>query len=133
MIVAFDEDLLAPMLAGWQKVADCYRLRVYLFRAARKIFAVTDQEQDILHPPVRTLTWKPAAGIARREARSARTATALGDNAPEATPGETGVASACWDQALLLFRVISARPETASQSTSASLSMRGPQTTGSDF
>ena len=35
MIVAFDEDLLAPMLAGWQKVADCYRPRVYVFRAAR--------------------------------------------------------------------------------------------------
>jgi hypothetical protein len=45
MTVAFDEDLLAPMLAGWQKVADCYRLRVYVFRAARKIFAVTNQEQ----------------------------------------------------------------------------------------
>jgi predicted alpha/beta-fold hydrolase len=25
MTVAFDEDLLAPMLAGWQKVADYYR------------------------------------------------------------------------------------------------------------
>jgi len=31
MTVAFDEDLLAPMLAGWQNVADCYRLRVYVF------------------------------------------------------------------------------------------------------
>ena len=31
----------------WQKVADCYRLRVYVFRAARKIFAVTNQEQGI--------------------------------------------------------------------------------------
>ena len=47
MIVAFDEDLLAPMLAGWQKVADCYRPRVYVFRAARKIFAVTNQEQGV--------------------------------------------------------------------------------------
>ena len=26
MTVALDEDLLAPMLAGWQKVADCYGL-----------------------------------------------------------------------------------------------------------
>jgi hypothetical protein len=37
MTVAFDEDLLAPMLASRQKVADYYRLRVYVFRAARKI------------------------------------------------------------------------------------------------
>jgi hypothetical protein len=36
--------------------------------------------------------------------RRACTATALGDNAPEATPGETGVASACWDQALCYCR-----------------------------
>ena len=47
MTVAFDEDLLAPMLAGWQKVADYYRLRVYVFRAARKIFAVMNQEQGV--------------------------------------------------------------------------------------
>jgi hypothetical protein len=45
MTVALDEDLLAPMLAGWQKVADCYGLRAYLFRAAGKIFAVTNEEQ----------------------------------------------------------------------------------------
>jgi hypothetical protein len=37
MTVALDEDLLAPMLAGWQKVADCYGLRAYVFRAAAKI------------------------------------------------------------------------------------------------
>jgi hypothetical protein len=47
MTVAFDEDLLAPMLAGWQKVADCYRLRAYVFRAAGKIFAVTNEEQGL--------------------------------------------------------------------------------------
>ena len=47
MTVAFDEDLLTPMLAGWQKVADCYRLRAYVFRAAGKIFAVTNQEQGL--------------------------------------------------------------------------------------
>jgi hypothetical protein len=34
MTVALDEDLLAPMLAGWQKVADRYGLRAYVFRAA---------------------------------------------------------------------------------------------------
>src|ERR1700746_2001785 len=45
--VALDQDLLAPMLAGWQKVADCYRLRAYVFRAADKIFAVTNQEQGL--------------------------------------------------------------------------------------
>src|ERR1700758_5465026 len=45
MTVVLDQDLLAPMLAGWQKVADCYRLRAYVFRAADKIFAVTNEEQ----------------------------------------------------------------------------------------
>src|SRR4029077_11631838 len=45
MTVALDEDLLAPMLAGWQKVADRYGLRAYVFRAAGKVFAVTNQEQ----------------------------------------------------------------------------------------
>jgi hypothetical protein len=45
MTVAFDEDLLAPMLAGWQKVAIRYGLRVYVFCAASKIFAVTNEEQ----------------------------------------------------------------------------------------
>ena len=47
MTVVLDQDLLAPMLAGWQKVADCYRLRAYVFRAAGKIFAVTNQEQGL--------------------------------------------------------------------------------------
>ena len=45
MTVALDQDLLAPMLAGCQKVADCYGLRAYVFRAAGKIFAVTNEEQ----------------------------------------------------------------------------------------
>jgi hypothetical protein len=45
MTVAFDEDFLASMLAGWHKVAIRYGLRVYVFRAAGKIFAVTNQEQ----------------------------------------------------------------------------------------
>ena len=45
MTAALDEDLLAPMLAGWRKVADCYGLRAYVFRAAAKIFAVTNKEQ----------------------------------------------------------------------------------------
>jgi hypothetical protein len=45
MTVALDEDLLAPMLAGWQKVAYCYGLRAYVFRAAGKVFAMTNQEQ----------------------------------------------------------------------------------------
>jgi hypothetical protein len=47
MTVALDQDLLAPMLAGWQKVADCYGLRAYVFRAAGKIFAVTNEEQGL--------------------------------------------------------------------------------------
>ena len=42
MTVAFDKNLLASMLAGWQKVAIYYGLRVYVFRAAGKIFAVTN-------------------------------------------------------------------------------------------
>jgi hypothetical protein len=45
MTVAFDEDLLTPMLAGWQKVANRYGLRAYVFRGAGKIFAVTNREQ----------------------------------------------------------------------------------------
>jgi hypothetical protein len=45
MTVALDQDLLAPMLAGWQKVADCYELRAYVYRAAGKIFAVTNKGQ----------------------------------------------------------------------------------------
>ena len=42
--------------------------------------------------------------FARCETRSASTATALGDNTPEATPVETGVSSACCDQALCYCR-----------------------------
>jgi hypothetical protein len=37
MTVVFDQNLLAPVLAGWQKVADCYGLRAYVFRAAGRI------------------------------------------------------------------------------------------------
>jgi|SRR6201993_1935705 hypothetical protein len=82
MTVALDEDLLAPMLAGWQKVADCYGLRAYVFRAAAKIFAVTNKEQGfgelvtIIEPtprpeePARTAS-APAGPIARR-VRTAR-------------------------------------------------------------
>jgi hypothetical protein len=82
MTVAFDEDLLAPMLAGWQKVADCYRLRVYVFRAARKIFAVTNQEQGvgelvtIIEPTPRseepTSAATPHTGPIARRVRTAR-------------------------------------------------------------
>ena len=50
MTVPLDADLLAPMLAGWQKVADCYGLRAYVFRAAAKIFAVTNKEQGFGRP-----------------------------------------------------------------------------------
>jgi hypothetical protein len=82
MTVALDEDLLAPMLAGWQKVADCYGLRAYVFRAAAKIFAVTNKEQGfgelvtIIEPtprpeePART-----AAGPTGLIARRVRTAS----------------------------------------------------------
>jgi hypothetical protein len=58
MTVALDQDLLGPMLAGWQKVADCYGLRAHVFRAAGKIFAVTNEEQGfgelvtIIEPPL---------------------------------------------------------------------------------
>jgi hypothetical protein len=85
MTVAFDEDLLAPMLAGWQKVADRYRLPAYVFRAAGKIFAVTNKEQGfgelvtIIEPTRRpeeptSGTALPAGPIARRvrTARSGR-------------------------------------------------------------
>jgi len=47
MTVTFDEDLLAPMLAGWQKVAYRYGLRAYVFRGGGKIFAVTNKEQGL--------------------------------------------------------------------------------------
>ena len=91
MTVALDEDLLAPMLAGWQKVADCYGLRAYLFRASGKIFAVTNEEQGfgelvtIIEPtprpeePART-----AAPSARPIAR--RVQTARPPRAPYGSP-----------------------------------------------
>src|SRR6516225_5019265 len=70
------------MLAGWQKVADCYRLRVYVFRAARKIFAVTNQEQGvgelvtIIEPTPRsedpTSAATPHTGPIARRVRTAR-------------------------------------------------------------
>jgi hypothetical protein len=82
MTVAFDEDLLAPMLAGWQKVAIRYRLRVYVFRAARKIFAVTNHEQGvgelvtIIEPTPRseepTSAAAPPTGPIARPGRTAR-------------------------------------------------------------
>ena len=82
MTVALDEDLLAPMLAGWQKVADHYGLRAYVFRAAGKIFAVTNEEQGfgelvtIIEPtprpeePARTAA--PSGGPIARHVRTAR-------------------------------------------------------------
>ena len=45
MTVALDEDLLAPMLAGWQKVVDCCGLRAYVFRGRCWDLAVTNKEQ----------------------------------------------------------------------------------------
>lgn len=92
MTVALDQDLLAPMLAGWQKVADCYGLRAYVFRAAGKIFAVTNEEQGfgelvtIIEPtprpeePART-----AAPSARPIARRVRIARP--PRAPYGSPG----------------------------------------------
>jgi len=82
MTVPLDADLLAPMLAGWQKVADCYGLRAYVFRAAAKIFAVTNKDQGfgelvtIIEPtprpeePARTAA-APTGPISRR-VRTAR-------------------------------------------------------------
>jgi hypothetical protein len=82
MTVAFDEDLIAPMLAGWQKVADCYGLRTYVFRATVKIFAVTNKEQGfgklvtIIEPTPRPEEPTSAAALAAgRIARPVRTAT----------------------------------------------------------
>ena len=82
MTVAFDEDLLAPMLAGWQKVADCYGLPAYVFRAAGKIFAVTNMEQGfgklvtIIEPTPRpeepTSAAAPPTGCIARPVRTAR-------------------------------------------------------------
>src|ERR1700746_1323956 len=82
MTVAFDENLLAPMLAGWQKVAISYGLRVYVFRAAGKIFAVTNQEHDvgelvtifepIPRPEEPTTAAAPPTGPIARPVRTAR-------------------------------------------------------------
>jgi hypothetical protein len=82
MTVAFDENLLASMLAGWQKVAIYYGLRVYVFRAAGKIFAVTNQEQGfgelvtIFEPVPRperpTRAAAPPTGPIARPVRTAR-------------------------------------------------------------
>src|ERR1700747_1536878 len=86
MTVVLDEDLLAPMLAGWQKVADCYGLRAYVFRAAGKIFAVTNEEQGVgallttIEPTSRptqpTSAAAPPTGPIARRARTARPARA---------------------------------------------------------
>jgi len=82
MTVAFDEDLLAPMLTGWQKVANRYGLRVYVFGAAGKIFAVTNKEQgfgelvtSIEPTPRPEAATGAAAPPAGRIARPVRTAT----------------------------------------------------------
>jgi hypothetical protein len=82
MTVAFDENLLASMLAGWQKVAIYYGLRVYVFRAAGKVFAVTNQEQGfgelvtIFEPVPRperpTRAAAPPTGPIARPVRTAR-------------------------------------------------------------
>jgi hypothetical protein len=91
MTVALDQDLLAPMLAGWQKVADRYGLRAYVFRAAGKIFAVTNQEQGlgelviIIEPTPRpkeptSAAAQPTRPIARR------VRTARPPRAPYASP-----------------------------------------------
>ena len=82
MTVALDEDLLAPMLAGWQKVAYCYGLRAYVFRAAGKIFAVTNKEQGfgelvtVIDPTPRpekpTSAAVPRPGPVARRLRTAR-------------------------------------------------------------
>jgi hypothetical protein len=91
MTVAFHEDLLAPMLAGWQKVAIRYGLRAYVFRAAGKVFAVTNQEQGfgelvtILEPTPRPK--KPASAAATRTGPIARPGrTARLPRAPYASP-----------------------------------------------
>ena len=92
MTVALDQDLLAPMLAGWQKVADCYGLRAYVFRAAGKIFAVTNEEQGfgelvtIIEPtPRSTEPARAAASTTRPIARRVRTARS--PRAPYGFPG----------------------------------------------
>jgi hypothetical protein len=91
MTVAFDENLLAPMLAGWQKVAIRYGLRTYVFRAAGKIFAVTNQEQGfgelvtIIEPTPRPK--KPASAAATRTGPLARRGrTARLPRAPRRSP-----------------------------------------------
>jgi hypothetical protein len=82
MTIAFHEDLLAPMLAGWQKVAIRYGLRAYVFRSAGKVFAVTNQEQGfgelvtILEPTPRpeepTSAAAPPTGSIARPVRTAK-------------------------------------------------------------
>ena len=82
MTAALDEDLLAPMLAGWQKAAYCYGLRAYVFRAAARIFAVTNKDQGfgelvtIIEPTARpeepTSAAAPPTGPIARIVRTAR-------------------------------------------------------------
>jgi hypothetical protein len=82
MTVTFDEDLLAPMLAGWQKVAYRYGLRAYVFRRGGKIFAVTNKEQGLgelvtiieptLRPKEPTSAAAPPTGPIAGRVRTAR-------------------------------------------------------------
>jgi hypothetical protein len=103
MTVAFDEDLLAPMLAGWQKVAIRYGLRVYVFRAASKIFAVTNEEQGFgelvtifeptpcLEEPTRAAA--PPTGPIARPLRTAKPSRAPigGDRNPNGSSRRSGL------------------------------------------
>jgi hypothetical protein len=95
MTVALDQGLLVPMLAGWQKVADCYGLRTFVFRAAGKIFAVTNEEQGfgelvtIIEPTPRP---KEPAGAAVPPAGliAPRVRTARPPRVPYGSPGLRG-------------------------------------------
>src|SRR5262245_25700054 len=71
-----------------------------------EMFPTADTSTNV--EDARRLPRNPAAAFARCKARGARTATALGDNAPEATPGEPA-SSPPADQALLIFGVTGAR------------------------
>ena len=92
MTVTLDQDFLAPMLAGWQKVTDRYGLRAYVFRAAGRIFAVTNEEKSSGElvtiiaptplPEESTRTAAPSAGPVARRVRTARS-----PRAPYGSPG----------------------------------------------
>jgi hypothetical protein len=46
-MTAHPADLLAPLVPGWQKVADRYNMVIYVFQAGDKVEAVTNKSQGV--------------------------------------------------------------------------------------